>query len=234
MNNLLISRYNFSKLFWSSVFIKSTPTIKDIQKKISVEYINFEKYRQSANYNTGSISYSTGIIISLLTYYFQPKIVAEVGTFIGRSTFSLAVGGEQIQNNQIEIHTCDLSNEIILNLPCSSPIKQYPKMSSTQMFSELINKKIKPDFYFLDGRLVTQDLDLLVKMNAENAIIVLDDFEGTEKGVMNALLLTQTFSNNFLLSYPPQPDFLCEFGLNDYSTIAVLVPMDKIKFVNQI
>jgi predicted O-methyltransferase YrrM len=216
------------------VFIQGTSVINDVEKKISVQYNNFEKYRKSANYNTGSISYSSSIVISLLTYYFQPKIIAEVGTFIGRSTFSLAIGSEQIQNNQIEIHTCDLSNEITLNLPCSSPIKQYPKMSSTQMFSELIKQKIKPDLYFLDGRLAPQDLDLLVKMNAENSLIILDDFEGTEKGVMNALFLTQTFNNNFLLSYPPQPKFLNKFGLKDYSTIAVLIPMNKINFVNQV
>jgi hypothetical protein len=72
-----------------------------------------------------------------------------------------------------------------------------------------------------------------VKLHAENAIFLLDDFEGTEKGVTNAFKLLNVFKNNFLLAYPPSDSFLRSNGFLDSSTTAVLIPLSKLHFVNQ-
>ena len=53
--------------------------------------------------------------------------------------------------------------------------------SSTDMFSAILENKLTPDIYVLDGRLQENDFPLLIKLHAENAIFLLDDFEGMEK-----------------------------------------------------
>lgn len=101
------------------------------------------------------------------------------------------------------------------------------------MFNTIIAQGISPDVYLLDERIQQDDVGLLVRLHAENAVIILDDFEGTEKGVSNAFTLLNVFQNNFLLAYPPSNGLLKSYGFSDPSTTAVLIPLSKIIFVNQ-
>ena len=88
--------------------------------------------------------------------------------------------------------------------------------------------------YFLDGRLKPEDIKIISNLQIENALILLDDFEGTEKGVVNTFVLAENFKNNFIVAYPPTQSFLREFGLMDSCTTAVMVPMARLEFVNQV
>jgi hypothetical protein len=45
------------------------------------------------------------------------------------------------------------------------------------------------DLIYLDGRLSQPDIEPLSKIVCEKTVFVLDDFEGIEKGVANALML---------------------------------------------
>jgi hypothetical protein len=69
------------------------------------------------------------------------------------------------------------------------------------MFSKIYNGNIKPDMYLLDGRLQPEDIKIISDLQIENSLILLDDFEGTEKGVVNTFVLTENFKNNFIVAY---------------------------------
>jgi hypothetical protein len=45
------------------------------------------------------------------------------------------------------------------------------------------------DLIYLDGRLSQQDVEPLNKIIHEKTVFVMDDFEGVEKGVVNAMML---------------------------------------------
>ena len=234
MNNFHISRISFSEIFWNIIFSNGAGIIDQAKRSILSKHLEIESLRKSAEYNTGSISLAAAVGLSLLTHYFRPDVIAEVGTFIGRSTYAISLGNSLSGIKSPQIHTCDFSNDIRVDFdPILKDIIQYPKKSSTDMFSSFIAQAVSPDLYLLDGRIQQEDIGLLVKLQAENAVIILDDFEGTEKGVSNAFKLLNVFKNNFLLAYPPSTSLLKFYGFSDTSTSAVLIPLSKIKFVNQ-
>jgi hypothetical protein len=57
------------------------------------------------------------------------------------------------------------------------------------MFSDMAEKGAKVDLIYLDGRLSQQDVEPLNKIIHEKTVFVMDDFEGVEKGVVNAMML---------------------------------------------
>ena len=48
------------------------------------------------------------------------------------------------------------------------------------------------DFVFLDGRIAAGDATYLLEIMSPKAVIVLDDYEGVEKGVANAMLFANS------------------------------------------
>lgn len=182
--------------------------------------------------NTGSVSFASSPCIAFAAAYFRPQVIAEVGTFVGRSAFSLLTGAGSVGAALPLVHSCDFSNDIPLNFPSQERVIRYPRQSSTQMFTSLLNERIYPDFYFFDGRLTKDDAELLQELHADQALILLDDFVGVEKGVLNAMLLQQAFPENFLLAYPCAEAMLTSFGICDSSVVAALIPTKNTVFVN--
>jgi hypothetical protein len=232
--NFNINRTSFSELFWNNIFNNGATIIEQAKKNIISKHLEIEQLRKSADYNTGSISIAASVGLSLLINYFRPHVVAEVGTFIGRSTYSIALGHSLNGIKSPQIHTCDFSNDIRVDFDAIlENVIQYPKKSSTEMLESIVNQNISPDIYLLDGRIQDDDISLLLKLQAENSLFFLDDFEGTEKGVSNAFTLLNVFKNKFILAYPPSNSFLRSHGFSDSSSTAVLIPLSKIAFVNQ-
>lgn len=179
MNSLQIGRRRFSELFWNIVDekVENYPhtTITDV---ISTQ----QSLRVDADYNTGSLGYDDAIELYKLVRFFAPTVIAEVGTFIGVSTTVMSFAAPLKK-----IYTCDMSNHITLDI--HRDVIQYPKTSSTDMFKDLAEKEVKVDLVYLDGRLSPDDFEPLNKIIHEKTVFVLDDFEGIEKGIANALML---------------------------------------------
>lgn len=153
--------------------------------------------------------------------YFRPTLIAEVGTFIGRSTYSLAVGS----GDKATVYTCDASNDIKLPpMPeGAARVVQFPNTTSTDMFKSLLADKNlgrKIDLFYIDGRVSEEDKALMLQLSNDRTIIVLDDFEGVEKGVANGMLLG---TPNHLLIYPRTPD----------GKTALLVPIQLLQLTAQ-
>jgi hypothetical protein len=210
MNPVQIGRQRFSDIFWGIVDEKVDDFPYETIEKIVWEQ---QKLRSGADYNTGSVPYDDAVELYKLAKFFQPKVIAEVGTFIGVSTRTMRLGA-----SSADIYTCDVSNRIQVD-SSDTKLHQYPKTSSTDMFKDLAEKKVGVDLLYLDGRLQQEDFQYFPQIIHDQTIFVFDDFEGTEKGVVNAMMLEGA---NRLLIYPRE----------DRKT-AVSLPFTLLQFVPQ-
>jgi hypothetical protein len=87
------------------------------------------------------------------------------------------------------------------------------------MFEDLAKQGEKIDLVYLDGRLSEKDIPHLMSVIHNKTVFVLDDFEGTEKGVANAVVLE---GGNSLLVYP-----------RNGNKTAIVIPMTLLQFVRQ-
>lgn len=178
MNALQVGRSRFSRIFWG--ILGEGVRVPDLQQLVEQQ----QRFRVGADYNTGSLSTKDAEDLYTLVRFFQPAVIAEVGTFIGVSTQTMALAAPQAS-----IHTCDISNALQGVLDGLSNVKYYPKSSSSEMFRQLVAKNSSVDLLYLDGRLSEEDFDPLLKLVHDNTVFVFDDFEGIEKGVVNAMML---------------------------------------------
>jgi predicted O-methyltransferase YrrM len=210
MNPIQIGRQRFSNIFWGIVDEKVDDYPYETIEKIIEEQ---QRLRVDADYNTGSVPYDDAVELYKLMRFFWPKVIAEVGTFIGVSTRSM-----RLAVPSADIHTCDVSNRIQVD-PKDTKIFQYPKMSSTSMFQHLAEEKIAVDLIYLDGRIQEEDFQYLPSIIHDQTVFVFDDFEGIEKGVINAMRLDGA---NRLLIYP-----------REGRKTAVSLPFTLLQFVPQ-
>ena len=210
MNPVQIGRQRFSSIFWGIVDEKVQEyPYEAIEKMIEKQ----QNLRSGADYNTGSVPYDDAVELYKLARFFQPKVIAEVGTFIGVSTRVMWWAAPAST-----VYTCDVSNRIQVD-PDNDLIIQYPKTSSTDMFKDLAAKGIGVDLMYLDGRLQEEDFQYFPKIIHDQTVFVFDDFEGTEKGVVNAMRLNGA---NRILIYP-----------REGRKTAVSLPFTLLQFVPQ-
>jgi len=189
MNAIQIGRKRLSEIVWGII------GEEDGDEETSIcEIVDEQQHLRSvADYKTGSVPIEDAIDLFLIVKHFQPKFIAEVGTFIGVSTRVMDLATPDVA----AIYTCDFSNDINLNMTAN--VIQYPKKASHEMFADIAERDAKVDLVYLDGRLSQQDIEPLNKIIHDKTVFVMDDFEGTEKGVANAMMLE---SPGRVLIYP--------------------------------
>jgi len=194
MNPIQIGRERFTKIFWEIVSGKTNEAYSDAFNDLMAMESYQNTLRLNADYKTGSLGWNDVEDVYKLVRFFEPSVIAEVGTFIGISTMTMRLAAPHAV-----IHTCDASNALNVSAAPDDLLFQYPKKTSTQMFQTLADKKIGVDLMYVDGRLQQQDLELFHKIVHDQTIFVFDDFVGIEKGVVNAMMLE---SPGRVLIYP--------------------------------
>src|SRR5437762_1128432 len=109
-NKFLISRRLLSKVFWEAVL--GFDEERSIEKSNLFERLNaLERLREKSDYNTSSINFSAAWCLYAVIRYFGLKRIAEVGTFIGKSSVAMlsAMDDQRVIG---ELFTCDVSNSI--------------------------------------------------------------------------------------------------------------------------
>ena len=233
MQPALIGRRQLSPLVWDLI-LQSTANLSEYRRvEFYQELDALENLRCHADYNTGSISAATCWCLLSAANYFKPQTIVEIGTFIGKSTLSLLRGMQfsGVQNRRI--YTCDFSNDIELPFGADGEVMQFRRQSSTLMLSELHARNLQCDFLALDGRLQQEDFQYLSNILHAKSIILLDDFEGVEKGVANASALMNSLQTTHNLIYPPESDVLRKFTLLDGCTTALIIPRALFTLSNQ-
>lgn len=172
-----------------------------------------EKLRPLAKYNTGTIPIETALLLRGLTTYYRPKVIAEVGTFIGTSTYALEAAHV--------LYTCDRDNNCLAADPARH-IVVNPFLTSTQMFQRMLNDGFerRVDLFFLDGRLTHEDLPLIQRLGHARTVFALDDcsqVRGANKGLHNLALLKPLLPDHAIIG-PHQ-------GYHGRSTLGALVPL---------
>ncbi len=231
-----INSFDLSLIFWRKILDNSFLKIKPTQKYFFEKIDSLDGLRSQSSYNTGSISSTTAWLLFSTTLFFRPKIIMEVGSFIGKSTFSMAFAADSyLSEGDCKIFCCDSSNEIKFPELTQTKIKQFHKTSSTEMIKKLEMNMII-DLIHLDGRLENEDCILLKDKICEDTIFILDDFEGNEKGVVNlfSLLNNNVISRNTHCVIYPLENYIGEkYNLVERSTSAVILPIKLLKITSQ-
>ena len=230
MKSINLSVRNVSKIFWEIIYLNKDLLKNDFREKLFNKLNDLEKLRSIADYNTGSISLSSAFSLFLLVKHFKPMRILEIGTFIGKSTISMASAMEEFTNKG-EIFTCDASNEIKLPYVGNTKIIQFMKQDSTKMLECLTGKF---DLLFIDGRIKNSDTKLILNLITDKSIIIFDDFEGIEKGVANLMLLRQLkeFNKHYQIN-PPSEEFLKLHNFHSGALLGLLVPIHEFQLTNQ-
>ena len=228
-NYFNLSSRLLSGAFWDAVLGNSDENETE-KRELLKKLKELEQLRIGADYNTGSISAASAWCLYSLVRYFGVTRAIEIGTFIGKSTVSIAAAMDRTSANS-EVYTCDASNSLSIPKCTNTKVIQYEKKSSTEMLSNLEGVF---DFLFLDGRIQNRDIEYLEKLLTNHCLIALDDFEGTEKGVSNLFALRQSrvFQTHFLI-HPCQSSTLSALGFSSYSPLAVLIPTQLINLTAQ-
>jgi predicted O-methyltransferase YrrM len=195
---LNLNRRRLSRAIWDTLFAD----LPDLPWHVIEDLEKLDPARR-----TGSTNHASLMALWAVIRYFRPKTVAEVGTYIGKSTFVLSRLGA-------DVHTCDMTHDF--KLPIATKITQYHS-SSTEMLAKLDGKI---DLLHLDGRLQADDREHLTRLCTADTIITLDDFEGVEKGVWNAM---QFDLSKRILVYPPERQLTERYAVGD-ATTAIILP----------
>jgi predicted O-methyltransferase YrrM len=195
---LNLNRRRLSRAIWDTLFAD----LPDLPWHVIEDLEKLDPARR-----TGSTNHASLVALWSVIRYFRPKTVAEVGTYIGKSTFVLSRLGA-------DVHTCDMTHDF--KLPIATKITQYHS-SSTEMLAKMEGKI---DLLHLDGRLQADDREHLARLCTPDTIITLDDFEGVEKGVWNAM---QFDLSKRILVYPPERVLTERYAVGD-ATTAIILP----------
>jgi predicted O-methyltransferase YrrM len=202
MNKLLISENSLSEIFWTRLITSS-----DIERARREALIIAEEtkviHQNFPSDTAGSISLNTTILLWLVAKYFGPQHIFEIGTFIGRSGLALLAGSSSTVKR---IDTCDfsfdqfyLTEKLKTAFPSFPKLRYWPKTSSSVALKKVLDTGGLPDLFFLDGRIAKDDLNLMARVKSKSTVFILDDFEGTEKGVENCMILRRTFPELILI-----------------------------------
>ena len=167
-----------------------------------------EGRRRFATYNTGTISEAACLYLRALTEHYRPAVAIEIGTFIGTSALAMRAD---------RIYTCDKSNDCG---PKEQRIVCHPFTSSTRMLNRLVSHGVRADFFFFDGRIQENDVELILALSSPGTVYAFDDYEGHEKGVINVHRLRPHLPLFYTLIPPPAR----VLDLDSTTTIALLVP----------
>ena len=187
--------------------------------------------------NSGSIGLGSALTLFLAAHQRAPRLIAEVGTYIGNSAAAMALGAgtarQAVQLVTCDLHPCTQQPLAGLTLPQGSGA-QVVQGSSTQMFQALAAKQAKLDMLHLDGRLMPDDLKLLPQLLKDDTLIALDDCEGDEKGHMNLDLLRRAGLLQQHAYVEPFPrDVFRAWNLETRSVTGLLLPLKLISYTRQ-
>jgi predicted O-methyltransferase YrrM len=216
-----LSAHWLSVAFWETVFERVCEELPEALPAILSNYRRCEAFRKSAGYNTGSISVAAGACLYAVCRYFGVGSAVEIGTFIGKSTSSMALALGRNTPNGI-INTCDKDNACFTpweGIGCQ--VRSFAQKTSTEMLTEVARSTSKVDLFYFDGRIAPPDVPLILQLSNPTTLYAFDDFEGTEKGVANVANLRGSLKG-YVLIEPCAPALLQRYGIQGRSLCALL------------
>jgi len=167
-----------------------------------------ESLRKHATYNTGTIPLETAVQLRAVCHYYRPRIIVEIGTFIGTSTYAMVASDR--------LFTCDERNDCLV---ATDNVIPHPYMGSTAMLRALVEEGHAGDvdLFFFDGRIQNADIPLIQHLSHPKTIYAIDDCADGQKGVANIKKLLPHLQSYGVI--PPNPAF------KGRSTLGLLMPL---------
>ena len=216
---VLMHAQDISDVFWRNLGIRWQADLRFRLPSLDNDSLLAEYLRVKADYNTGSVPTATAAALLILAAEIQPERTFELGTFIGNSTRALALHSKRV-------YTCDGHNDIELDLP---NVTQYRKTMSTAALQAYKDLNLGPvELFFLDGRILTEDVPLLRDVTNDETVFALDDCYQLEKGIMNAHIMGLTFKDRPLFYLPPpRGELFKPFGIPGSTTLGLIMHMKR-------
>jgi predicted O-methyltransferase YrrM len=232
MFSIPLSAQSLGSIIWRYLLVSIEHELLSGTARLACAMEECEQTRTLMSKKTGSISFSSSVILYSIVRTLKPNSIFELGTFIGNSTVSMALAMEH--NGSGMIYTCDGDNGYHVPPIAKTKIYPYPRTNSLDALQDVSKREKTIDLFFLDGRITHKDAELIARLANECSIIVLDDFEGMEKGVCNLMLLRSISAfSNYVLIHPPSLSLLGDFGLRSTTALAMLLPRSALRFTAQ-
>ena len=180
-----------------TVFIDLTKKIDDLRQTAIEKYPGIP--RGPDELDSGTISVPDAKLLYLLVRYFKPKVIFEIGTWIGTSSMVMAEAMKK-NNNDGHIYTCDANTFFAVDYLYQDVITTIKAYSDVALDS--IPTDTKVDFVFADGELTFATIKKLKPILHKDAIVSTHDFTlPAQKGVLNLLRmqLASFFSYSYIL-----------------------------------
>ena len=230
MKKIRLNRKIISQIFWHNLLLdfrcKQERWRKELESEID-ENSNFVRPQILAT--TGTLTINEAAVLYSAVKYFDVKTIVEIGTFIGTSTTAMAKAVTDNGFKDGRLWTCDYANDVRLKCSYNIDLKYFGQRSSTDML-RTIDQAI--DFFFIDGTLRSEDIDHIARLSTENSILLLDDFEGLEKGVRNAFSLEKNFADHLVI-YPMSEAQATELGYPGACKFCFLLPRNTLALTRQ-
>jgi predicted O-methyltransferase YrrM len=91
-----ISIHDVSGLFWERLFRRHLAELPAIVDSITKAFAHAANQEATSDYTTGSVGLGSAVCLALLARQRKAATVVEIGTYVGRSAFALAVGMEAL------------------------------------------------------------------------------------------------------------------------------------------
>jgi len=180
-----------------TVFIDLTKKIDGLRQTAIKKYPDIP--RGPDELDSGTISIPDAKLLYLLVRYFKPKVIFEIGTWIGTSSMIMAEAMKK-NNNDGHIYTCDANTFFAVDDLYQDVITTINAYSDVALDS--IPTDTKVDFVFADGELTFATIKKLKPLLHKDAIVSTHDFTlPAEKGVLNLIRmqLASFFSYSYIL-----------------------------------
>ncbi|MDX2223718.1 MAG: hypothetical protein SFV21_13280 [Rhodospirillaceae bacterium] len=235
MTNIDLSAHDLAEIVWRRWAMEFSWDLPDRLRRLAELGARLDRDLARMAVQAGSVSFGTAVGLYLLARKFARVTAFEVGTYIGRSTAAIALGMGDARVAGGRVYTCDFSNDFVMDTsPYGVEIVPGPRTGSSAALQRALDDRRTVDLFHLDGRLAPADLELMAKLAHAGTVIALDDFEGIEKGVINAIQLKQSpaFAGHVLIHPPPQ-SLLASLGVATGSITGLMVPPSLFRITAQ-
>jgi hypothetical protein len=118
-----------------------------------------------------SISRADAVFLQAVCLEEKPKHILEVGTWVGKSTYSLAI------SSGADVHTCDINNKFIDIPEYSENIYINPNTPSIVLVDKFLSLgEPKFDLVFIDGHIGNSEIQALFNVCEDSFTVVSHDF----------------------------------------------------------
>lgn len=174
-----------------------------------------------------SISLEDARLLYLLVLTHKPKVIFEIGTWIGTSSMVMAEA-MRASGHLGRIYTCDAEDHYAIDNSYQDLIIPIVAYSDTAINQVPTDTKI--DFVFADGELTFKTIKGLKPKLIKNAIIATHDFElPAEKGVLNVCRMQLASFCKYTYVLPEEN----AYAQYNSGVLALLVPNQQMNWLSR-